>query len=371
MKTSLVISSVLFFSSLFAQSSSSLDQIFNATSVALGEASVANTNYGIPSNINPALLSEAEDLVFYYNQRSITWMESLKEFKFLSAGVQIPTSYGSFAFNYKKFDQGTLIVGTFENPDGIGEMDAYDNTFELMYGRNITSNLSAGAALKMFNVERQMHVTSDNVKFNTPLFLDLGLTYKLDKIIYSPSFEDNLIIGIDVQNYGTDFIIINTHTNDPEIGGTRTIETVNKLPRFLRIGFGYNLAIVGEDNNPIFNFALNTEYKNQLNNIYNDKSSKDFWGMGMEATFFDIVSLRLGAIAWPFTSIYGTKGNFSARYGFGLQSPIINVITNLPFKIAFDYSVIPINYFSSYFSDNNYQNLDAFNVSFRFPGLIL
>lgn len=63
---------LIFTSQIFALlSSSSLTQIYNATSVSLGEASVANKNYGIPANINTALLSEQENMIVYYNQRSM------------------------------------------------------------------------------------------------------------------------------------------------------------------------------------------------------------------------------------------------------------------------------------------------------------
>lgn len=81
---------LIFTSQIFAQlSSSSLTQIYNATSVSLGEASVANKNYGIPSNINPALLSEQENMIVYYNQRSMNWIESLNDMVFLSALLRL------------------------------------------------------------------------------------------------------------------------------------------------------------------------------------------------------------------------------------------------------------------------------------------
>lgn len=362
---------VLFTSQIFAQlSSSSLIQVYDAASVSLGEAGVANKYYGIPSNINPALLNEQENFKVYVNRRSMDWIETLDDMVFLSAGIQIPTNMGNFAFNYKRFSQGEFNTVSPEGYEIVGKHEVFDHTFELLYGTRIWEGLSAGAVIKLFTFNDRTIEGSYNLNVNTPLYLDLGLTYKFDELISSPRLNDDLILGIDIQNFGTDLTIAQNYVNDPFFG-TTTRESILEVQRYIRIGFGYNLEIKSENDCNIFRFAFNAQYKNQLNNFHNDNSEKDFWGMGMEAAFYEILSLRVGAISNPNTNIYGIKGVFNARYGLGIQTPVITSIKNLPFKIAFDYAVIPIIHLGYFSNSMNRNNLDAFNLSISFPGISL
>lgn len=178
---------------------------------------------------------------------------------------------------------------------------------------------------------------------------DAGLLYAIDGPIQKAGIGDKIYFGTVLQNYGTDYIIKNSNT-----------EYYDKVPRYFKLGMCYTLNIE-DDETSLFRFVFTAEYKNNVNR---PGYLKDYWGMGFESTFFDMLSLRMGGITRPHSSIYGQRGNMAMRYGAGLNIPFRKLGLNSPLSLAFDYAVIPL-FIVDYYSQEKH-NLSAFNLYLKY-----
>ncbi len=349
---------ILFLSTLRFGQISSLTENYDARAIAMGESFVANPNGLFSPDNNPATLIGQKVVSLFYNRRNINWLSGLDDFVFYSLGTAFKTSFGNFAFTYKRYDFGEVRISTPEYPDGEATMKANYYTAVLSYANNITENLSAGMNVKLHGFSADIvkgdYTINDG---NTPVIFDAGLLYRMSGFINQPYAKDDVYFGVSVTNYGTDY----KPDNFGHAGVVQFVSNVVKVPRFLKLGFAYELDVKSNNEAELFNFLLTGEY-NYLLNSYRQDSEKDFWGVGMQTSFFNILSLRMGGVANPYTSIYGNKGVLSIRYGFGINFPFELIGVKPPVSIAFDYVVIPLSEVD-YFFNNHKKNLDAFNLS--------
>jgi hypothetical protein len=322
----------------------------------MGESFVANPNGLFSPDNNPATLIGQKGVSLFYNRRNINWLSGLDDFVFYSFGTAFKTSFGNFAFTYKRFDMGEIRISTTDHPDGEATMKANYYTAVLSYANNITENLTAGMNVKLHGFSADVVKGDYTVnEGNTPVVFDFGLLYRMDGFITQPYTKDNVHFGTSLTNYGTDY--------KPERFGNKgfAFNNIVKVPRYLKLGFAYELNVKSKTEAELFHFLLTSEYDYLLNSYLQD-SEKDSWGVGMEAAFFNILSLRMGGVANPYSSIYGNKGVLSFRYGFGINFPLELIGVKPPISIAFDYAVIPLNEVD-YFFNKQKKNLDAFNIS--------
>ncbi len=370
MKFRLELFIVVLVSTLSYSQFSSLDVDMDARSIAMGESFVANPNGIASADDNPATLTAQKGLTVFYNRRNTIPTKRFDEVFFYSCGAALETKYGNFSFLYKHSTNNIFEVG-----EGFSKLTPrYDYTAVISYAKNIFNNFSFGINLKTFayktNINNKYYKEAES---NNPILFDIGVLYSADGLIDNPYIKDKVSAGTSLTNFGTDykvkdFIYINNEQ----------ISTLTKLPRLLKLGFAYQLNISSFSKSNFLKLLFTGEYSNLINNynyahvssescIYyssyhlsskNNKSQKDFWGAGFEATVMDILSLRIGGTAYPFYNYYGFKGDFSLRYGAGINLPFSLIADNFPLHICFDYAVM--------ITKDKDNSLDAFNVSINY-----
>jgi len=261
---------------------------------------------------------------------------------------------------YKRFDNSERKVTLLnEGVLDVASVKPYYYSVIISYANNILDYLTVGINLKTLGYKLNVtQSTAEEGKGNTPIVADFGLLYHMNGFVNQDNVKDKLNIGTSLTNFGTDY----RSTQSPlEINNLEETH-LEKLPRMLKLGFAYQLEVSNESNANLFRFVITGEYDNLLNKYshYSD-SQKDYWGVGFEGTFLDILSLRLGGVALPYSSIFGEKGALTTRYGAGINFPFKLIGVTLPVSLLFDYAVIPVQH-SNYLS-NNKKNLDAFNIS--------
>ena len=365
-----VMSSVLIFFSLsashiYSQSSTnytfkntSLDIVTDATGIAMGESSVANPENQAAYFENPAAIPINTGMQIFYNYRSHNWMALAENMKYFSAGGCITTSIGNFGFAYNQFSSGQ--IATSPTDPQINTEDV-NRTFILSYSNLILKNLYAGGSVKLFNRSLSSNGSSYSVTSNNAYLFDAGILYMTNGFFTAEKIKDKFNAGASLQNFGSDY--------KEEYKAFVTETMTQKLPRFLRIGFAYQLnTIVGQRLQANVDFLLIGEYKRLLNPGDSEQNDVNYWGAGIEATLLKIVSLRLGGVASPENSILWDKGKFNLRYGIGLNFPLAVLGLSHPVTIKFDYAVMPINQTSF---DKSQKSLYAFGVSLVYGKSVL
>jgi hypothetical protein len=330
----------------------SLDMNLDPRAIALGESFVANPNGLIVADNNPATLAGIRYTSIIYTKRNINWFEGTKGMYFYSIGAVGNTPIGNFAFTYKRFDMGEIETTSVSSPYGDGgKAKPYDHTFILSYARQLIGNFVLGMNLKTHKYVDNIII--GNIKswqYNTPVIIDIGILYNIEKLLQRSIVNDKMFLGVALENFGTDYK-----------GSYQGVEHILTIPRYFKIGFTYELAVPNKDSSNLFKFVFTGQYKNELNSY--DKSGKDFWSTGFEASFYDLLSIRIGGSVQPHRSIFGDKGILTVRYGFGIIFLLEKFGIEYPFSILFDYAVMPINarYLSSFWKAEK-KNLDAFNI---------
>lgn len=341
----------------FSQSNySSLDTPVDARSISMGESFVAINNSISGIFYNPATLSSIKGITASFSKKDLNWMKFDNGVYYLSMNATIKTSYGTFGIFYNKFKWGNVSIID-ENGADLGTANIYDHTYGIDCAKEIIPNLSVGIVFKTYdNVEDQI-ITIRPLNFpkttSHPYLIDLGLLYRLPILSKSENFTDQLSLGLSFQNFGTDY---------------RINEKYQRIPHYGRMGFSYTFVVEKKNEESLtpFRYTLTGQYCNHLNAWKTMRDAIDYWGTGMEATFYEIISLRIGGYAWPYTNVYGIKGNPSFRYGFGINAPLRKFGVETPLVATFDYALIPLSYASYWFSTNPKKNLTAFSFELRY-----
>ena len=259
----------------------SLDVNYDARSIAMGESMVACTNGFTPVDVNPATLIGLKGLSFSYNHRSVNlWNEDNSWYKddnmdCYSFALGLKSSIGCFAFTYKRFDHNRL--GIYDVPAYVGsDPKTEDHTLIFTYSNSLVKNLNFGLNIKTHKFSYVLPNTDHVPKTNSPLLFDLGLIYKINKIIKAKNVRDGVNIGASIQNIGTQYKLRSYNSEDNF-----------DLPRYFRFGFSYELNLMNSENENIFKFILNNEYRELLNENYDDIGAH-LWGLAFGAMFYGI-----------------------------------------------------------------------------------
>ena len=344
----------------------SLDVPTDARSIALGESFVAVKHPISSLMYNPASLSPDAGLSIAYSARRANFYEQVNDLTYYNISASYSTSVGEFGFLYNQYYQGEWTITTPSYPDGIGKAKVYDHFFLGKYSRAFGKHITAGVALKIFNtVLRQTSGPPNTITQETsslPFLLDAGCMYSTS-LLFSPDvINDSLTLGIAFQNFGTDF---------RQLSGTTPQEKFIKLPRYLRLGFSYDLTVPTLSENSLIPLRvfLTGEYRNLLNSY--SESEKDYWGFGSEVTLFELLSLRLGGFIKPNNSAYGYKGVPNLQYGIGMLLPLkyIGIHTFLRFRL--DYAGIPLkpSPYDYFYLSNSTTVLHTVSIGIEYPQL--
>lgn len=332
----------------------SLDTDVGARSISMGESFVALTNTSSGSFYNPATICEIPGFASSFNNRYLDWLRGTEQLHFIAWNMVINSPYGYFCPFYNRFNFGEVIIST---PEGIGKARVYDHTYGLSYSNEIYNQLYGGLTLKTYNEVTDYIIcppgwnTSSNI--SQPYLLDFGILYRQSGFLSSNNIADEISVGAALHNFGTDYKRENHYI---------------RLPRYARVGFAYTFNVIKECEETLqpFRFILTGEYYNHINIWKTMRDKRDYWKAGMEATFLEVVSLRMGGYVQPFYSIYGEKGLPAFRYGFGLNAPLRLTGINTPIAVSFDFAAIPLNYVSLHVSEQLKRTLTAFSLEVKY-----
>lgn len=334
----------------YTYKNTSLDVVTDAASIALGESFVANPENQFAFFENPAAIPINTGTQIFYNYRSHNWMSLTENTKYFSVGGFITTSVGNFGFSFNRFSTGPISI----SPTNSNiKSDDINKTFMLSYSGSLLNNFFVGGSLKLFSRSLSATGIDSSVTSNNAFLFDAGILYQTKGIFAGVNTKDKFNAGASLQNFGTNY--------KEEYRFIYTETTTQKLPRFLRMGFAYQVStIVGQKLQANVDLLLTGEYKRLLNPGDLERNDINYWSAGIEATLFKIVSLRLGGVTSPENNILWDKGKFNLRYGIGLNFPVGVVGFGHPVFVKFDYAVIPIN--KTPF-DKSQNSMYAFGVS--------
>jgi len=192
----LILSNLTFINLIYAETSTAttvgqfLGIEIGARSIALGNASTASVNDTTATYWNPAALSFLTDAGFSINH--ITQGEYLNYEYFAGA---IPFSFGSLGISIGYLHQPDIEEISLGNPTG-NTYKIYDLLTGLSFGKSITNYFSFGLTTK--------YIRSVLIDYAANgVAIDIGALLKLKLLKFYQSKEDNVKIGVCVQNIGT------------------------------------------------------------------------------------------------------------------------------------------------------------------------
>lgn len=318
----------------FTRQFTSLSLLPNADSHSMGESFVANSKASNAFLSNPATLSGIKGITFFYNNRELNYTNLyIEEFFVSSAGITASSSLGNFGFNYSRYEE---IYGTLGGL-GSNKFKDFNYTAALSYSYPIFDDLHFGVSLKMIDHGRE-HIQGETPKLTAkPAFLmDFGLLHSLPKLFYSGIIKDQLNLGLSLQNFGTKLDIEDKLKSF-------YFWHMYKIPRFLRMGYSYSVNISSSEDRSLFEFMTTGEYKKLLNPGIWEKGDTDFWGAGFEATFYEIISVRMGGHIYPDDLIIAEKEKPMFRFGAGLNLSGSLLGIDYPISVKVDYALSSLN----------------------------
>jgi len=286
----------------------------------MGESFVA-----LPANpsalmYNPAGLAGLSGIHLSYSQRSQIgeYHSTLRSFN-----AAVVTPFGVFAAQFNHDYYGVLPI-TLSN-DGLSPVSAYDYDIGIGYAVGLGRGFSIGGAAKYFE---SRGLTPDPLtgyalsSTSMPAKLyDIGLMYTFRRFHSQATVEDSLTIGMSYQNIGT--------------GGNRSypgghipeLDMQEGMPQYFRAGLSYALKVVPRASGEVspFEAVVSGEYRSAQN------LGPDRWGLGMEFTIDEILSLRAGGL------FQNSAEPGHMRYGAGVRLPF----RSLGFDLALQGAVIP------------------------------
>ncbi len=310
----------------------SLDVTINPASIAMGESFVAN--YLSPSSFieNPANLFQKNNTTLFYNTRSLNWISETETFRFTSVGGTLKLQLGDLGIAYNEFRAGKSLFNSQSNER--------NSTLIFAFSKKLMKNLNAGINIKFFDHKRVSELGIGlNLESNTAILFDFGLIYSPLKFSTQIT-KHELTLGTTIQNFGTDFKEKDYIFND-EYHFVR-------LPRFLKLGFAYNIQFRKNDNKNDLDILFTGNYKNFLNPLKNETGDVDFWGVGSQINIKELLSIRIGYFQTPEYNLLYDRAKPLLRYGFGINLPLNKIGFEIPLTISADYTLIPVNQIEMY-----------------------
>ena len=327
-------------------------------SVAMGEGFVAVRGNGAALMYNPAGLAGSSETGIAYAYREVNWTGTLGKFDYHSVVATIPTPFATFGIMYSRNDEGEFIetASNQQTPLGfedVGTAAIHNDVFAIGASHSFDFGLDVGICAKTFGYGVSAHPPGSFRLFDgitRPYLFDVGVLYGCGGPLSGERISDMLTIGASAQNFGTDMKF-------PD-------GTSERAPRYLRVGFSYAVSLLGpapESLRPLA-ILLTGEYRNHANA---DSDYNDYWGIGVESTWLETLSLRVGGIASPMTYIYGKRGSLAIRYGLGLNIPLNRLGISDRLVVRGEYTAIPLRLdpmFSGFFLNTRAQ-LDVWGAS--------
>jgi hypothetical protein len=302
----------------------SVDSPTDSRSIAMGESFVAVPNNPFSMMYNPAGMAGIKGVSILYDRRNDNRLGiERRYYESVVAGIQTPIlDVGVF---YTRFNMGDIPITTEQNPNGTGStVNPYDYTMGLVIAKRV-GEANAGITVKGIDVSGYFLGSSSTSADPGKVFaVDLGVLYTHDFPSVNSGLKHRLSIGMSLQNIGQDLKVT-----------SMARDLTFELPQYVRFGGSYH--VTSETENPSalmpIRLLLTSEYRNLMNAGTAQNPTRDYWGVGMEATIYDVFAIRLGG--------YGNLRKTKLRYGFGAQAPLKQLGTGVPITVTLDYSAIP------------------------------
>lgn len=341
---------------------SPLDVPTNPRSVAMGESFVALPGDPTALMSNPAGLAGLHGMGISYSQRSMNWMSGLEDYRYHGANAYYAAPFGVFGIEYNRLSMGEFTYSIPSSPMGVGTLQVYEHSIVVGFGAELMEGFSAGIATKYLDIVYTVtggKSQSSPAYAVTPAYLfDAGAQYSVPILPGDSSIQHLITTGISVQNIGTEL----------KSSSSTETESSSETPRYLRLGFSYRLTMLpqGPEGLRPVAMVLTAEYRRVINGSTYQDSRRDYWGCGVEFTLFEVASVRMGGVVLPYTSIYGDKGCFKLRGGFGVHVPLARLGVSAPLVLSGNYALIPINRYPNSFMSGNTDNLSTFSVELEY-----
>ncbi|MBD3179616.1 MAG: hypothetical protein GF417_08375 [Candidatus Latescibacteria bacterium] len=325
---------------------SSLDISSSAAGIAMGAACVADPYRVTSFRSNPAAFSDEPGVKGYYSRRFMDYLDSNRSMIYgqeaclYSTGAVINLGRVGLALDYTRLEQGRFeSVSTIYTPQGAleGVFEPYWHTMTAALAADIYGGLKAGAAIKYHN--RNYLPGYD---YEGAYLFDLGIIYGLNGFFDRTTFNDHFCLGLSVQNTGGKL----SYSNLGEI----------ELPRFLRLGFSYQLARRVESDEEMLRLLFAGEYRRYLN--YDDREDdfdRDYYGFGIEGRLYQWAYLRVGGGNDP---VWGVENRFNPALGAGADIPFSGFGIDVPVDLKFDYTYL-------FLEDSEYDNIISVSIGYN------
>lgn len=333
---------------------SSMHDLIDGRSTALGESAVARARTPLAWGSNPAALAGIDGGGIEYSSRSLNY-GSEPEFQYISAGAFAGTPVGTFALHYNRLSLGEYEATFVGNGTSTETMEAYNEAISLSYATDLLEPVSLGATVKRFREVLVSISSPEKVESDPAFYLDIGALFSARGFLDGALAADSIHAGLSVQNLGGDYTYAGT-TDGMQVGQN------------FRAGLAYDVGMLMQEKKPRLRASLTAEYRRLLNppKIWDDAN---YWGAGLETTIYDLVSLRAGTMVFPVDNIYGKGGELVFRYGAGLNIPFSRIGISQPLSLGFDYAFLPLDP-DHIFNNRNASPLHAFSVQLHYNGEI-
>ncbi len=288
---------------------------------------------GLPSNpaallYNPAGLAGLSGTRVSYSQRSL---DAEYNWTLRSFNAVVGTPVGVFCLQYNRDSYGTLPLTMTGGEQPVA--DTYDYDIAFGYALRLGRGVSIGVAVKYYDYSGYSSsgasINSSSVlttfSTNPANLLDVGFTYTLPRFHSQGAVQDSVTIGMSYQNIGSIW------RNNP--GYAMYLMLPTGLPEYFRAGASYAVRVLPRnegDPSPL-EAALSGEFRSLQTDPFPASGSSE-WGVGLECTIEEFLSLRVGS-----TSIEGINERWLARWGGAVRLPV----HNLGFDLLLQYGRIP------------------------------
>ena len=295
-------------------------------SFAMGESFTA-----LPSNpsalmYNPAGLAGLSGVRASYSQRSLA-TNSEQTLRSFNAAVRTPIGSFSAQYNRDSYTTPTVVSGVSEQSVN----NTYDFDIAIGYAVGLGRGFSAGVAAKYYEEDGNNSIYS-----STPAHLfDVGCTYTFRRFHSQLTVEDSITIGMSYQNIGPAWSRHYAGVHIPELDLQRW------LPQYFRAGLSYALRVIPRregDVSPL-EAVISGDYRS-----IQTAGGRDAWGVGMEFTIEEFISVRTGAV------FRDGDNERHMRYGLAVRLPF----RPLGVDLLVQYAVIP------------WLSLSAFSIDFQY-----
>jgi hypothetical protein len=309
-------------------------------SVAMGESFVALASNPAAVSCNPAGLAGLKGMSVSYAQRNLDWTEDGWSINSFNAAV--PTRFGVFALQYNRKFLGKDVFYQY-SPGSSGPSTTFSaQDFAVGYALSLPLGISLGVSGKYYDFWQS---ATDPVQVRilsiTPVVVfDLGANFTFPALHDRGVFEDSVTFGASFQNIGSRWRV-------PSYSAALLIPDwywqANGLPQFFRLGVSYGMTIMTWQKTDLTPFAalFSAEYRS-LRTSHEPFTGTSYWGVGLECTVYDIVSLRGGMSIKPYSDFEGDKDRASFRYGAAVHLPVHKMGVGLPLTFSFSYTVVPL-----------------------------